>query len=85
MMLLLLLTLTAEHLNHFDETDKLLPGKISSLYSETFSYAALNKIISFKKFFLWTAVLLLMLGCMCFCCLAPTGGKRMKHLQSSKW
>ena len=30
----------SEHLNHFDETDKYYLEKISSLYSETFSYAA---------------------------------------------
>lgn len=34
------LDVDSEHLNHFDETDKYYLEKISSLYSETFSYAA---------------------------------------------
>ena len=33
------LDVDSEHLNHFDETDKYYLEKISSLYSETFSYA----------------------------------------------
>ena len=33
------LDVDSQHLNHFDETDKYYLEKISSLYSETFSYA----------------------------------------------